>query len=144
MSITLIKNFSNLFYFWSLFLNCICYGNISSFIDQHLVCMLIFLYIDHSMLLYLNWEFLVRVVILYIVVIVVQSPSHVWFFATLWTAVCQASLSSTISQSLLRFLSIESMMLSYHQISVTLFSFALQSFSASGSFPMSGFFASGG
>ena len=113
MTITLITKFSNLFYFWSLFLNCICYCNISSFIDQHLVCMLIFLYIDHSVLLYLNWEFLVQVVFLYTVVIVVQLLSHVWLFATLWTAVIQASLSSTISWSLLRFYSIESMMPSH-------------------------------
>ena len=116
MTITLITKFSNLFYFWSLFLNCICYCNISSFIDQHLVCMLIFLYIDHSVLLYLNWEFLVQVVFLYTVVIVVQLLSHVWLFATLWTAVIQASLSSTISWSLLKFMSIELMMLSNHPI----------------------------
>ena len=33
-----------------------------------------------------------------------------WFFATPWTAVCQASLSFTISQSLLKLMSIESVM----------------------------------
>ena len=32
----------------------------------------------------------------------VQSLSHVWLFVTPWTAVCQASLSITKSQSLLR------------------------------------------
>ena len=37
-------------------------------------------------------------------------------FVTSWTAACQASLSSTISQSLLRFVSIESVMLSNHLI----------------------------
>ena len=36
--------------------------------------------------------------------------------ATPWTAACQASLSFTISQSLLRFMSIESVMLSNHLI----------------------------
>ena len=36
--------------------------------------------------------------------------------ATLWTIACQASLSSTISWSLLRFTSIESVMLSSHLI----------------------------
>ena len=41
--------------------------------------------------------------------------SGVWLFATPWTAACQASLS-TISQSLLRFMSIESMMLYNHLI----------------------------
>ena len=34
----------------------------------------------------------------------VQSPNHAWPFATLWTAVRQASLSLTISQSLLKLL----------------------------------------
>ena len=46
----------------------------------------------------------------------VQSLSHVWFFVTPWTAACQASLSSTISQSLLRFMCIESVMFSNHLI----------------------------
>ena len=35
---------------------------------------------------------------------------YVWLFATPWTAPCQASLSFTISQSLHRFMSIESVM----------------------------------
>ena len=38
---------------------------------------------------------------------VVQLLSGVQFFATTWTAACQAPLSSTISQSLLKFMSIE-------------------------------------
>ena len=46
------------------------------------------------------------------VVVVVQSLSLVWLFATPWTAACQVSLSFTISWSLLRFMSIESLMLS--------------------------------
>ena len=37
-------------------------------------------------------------------------------FPTAWTAVCQASLSFTISQSLLKFMFIESVMLSNHLI----------------------------
>ena len=41
--------------------------------------------------------------------LVVQMLSHVQLFATPWTAACQASLSLTISQSLLRLMSIESM-----------------------------------
>ena len=41
---------------------------------------------------------------------VVQLLSRVWFFATPWTAACQASLSFTISWSLLKLLSIESVM----------------------------------
>ena len=46
----------------------------------------------------------------------VQSLSCVWFFATPWTATRQAFLSFTISQSLLRFMSIVSVMLSNHLI----------------------------
>ena len=38
--------------------------------------------------------------------VVVQSLSHVRFFLTLWTAACQASLSFTISRSLLKLMSI--------------------------------------
>ena len=47
---------------------------------------------------------------------VVQLLSHVWLFVTPWTAECQAPLSSTISRSLLGFMSIESVMLSNHLI----------------------------
>ena len=49
-------------------------------------------------------------------VIVVQSLSHVLLFATPWTVACQASLSFTISQSLLKLISIESVMPSNHLI----------------------------
>ena len=48
--------------------------------------------------------------------IVVQSLSHVRPFATPWTAAHQASLSSTISGSLLKLMSIELVMLSNHLI----------------------------
>ena len=41
-------------------------------------------------------------------VAIVQSLSHVQLFTTSWTAACQASLSFTISQSLHKFTSIES------------------------------------
>ena len=54
---------------------------------------------------------------LYILLLfVVQSLSQVWLFVTPWTAACQASLSFTISQSLLKFISIESVMPSSHLI----------------------------
>ena len=49
-------------------------------------------------------------------VAIVQSPIHVRLSATPWTAARQASLSFTISQSLLRFVSIESVMPSNHLI----------------------------
>ena len=50
------------------------------------------------------------------VVAIVQSLSRVGLFETPWTAACQASLSFTISQSLLKLLSIELVMLSNHLI----------------------------
>ena len=40
----------------------------------------------------------------------VQLLSHVWLFASPWTTACQASLSITNSQSLLKLMSIESVM----------------------------------
>ena len=43
---------------------------------------------------------------------VVQLLSHAWFFVTPWTVACQAPLSSTVCQSLLRSVSTESVMLS--------------------------------
>ena len=74
----------------------------------------------------------------------VQSLSCVWLFATPWTEACQASLSITNSWSLLKFTSIESVMASNHLILCRSFSSCLQSFPASGSFPMNQFFTSGG
>ena len=49
-------------------------------------------------------------------VVIVQSLSHVRLFATPWTAARQASLSFTISQNLLKLMSIESVMPSSHLI----------------------------
>ena len=49
-------------------------------------------------------------------VIVVQSLSCVQLFATPWIAACQAFMSSTVSQSLLKFMSIESVMVFNHLI----------------------------
>ena len=46
----------------------------------------------------------------------VQLLSHVWFFATPWTAACQASLSITNSQSLPKPMSVELVMPSNHLI----------------------------
>ena len=73
----------------------------------------------------------------------VQSLSPVWLFVTPWTAAHQASLSITNSWSLLKLISIESVMPSNHLIICHLLSSCLQSFPASGSFPVSQFFASG-
>ena len=75
--------------------------------------------------------------------LVVQSSSHIRLFLTPLTATPQASLSFIISQSLLKLTSIESVMPSNHLILCHPFS-CLQSFPASGSFPMSQFFPSAG
>ena len=79
--------------------------------------------------------------------IVVQSLSRVWRFATPWTAACQASLSFTISQSLLKLMSIESVMLSDHHILCHPFLLLPSIFPSiffPESFPMSRLFTSGG
>ena len=83
-----------------------------------------------------------QVLISYLFYIVIQSPNHVWLFATPQTAARQASLSLTIgvcpsSRPLNQWChpTISS--------SVALFTFCLQSFPASVSFPMSQLFASG-
>ena len=68
----------------------------------------------------------------------VQSLSHVWLFVTPCTAAVQAS------PSLLNLMSIEPVMPPTISSSVVPFSSCLQSFQASGSFPMSEFFASCG
>ena len=78
------------------------------------------------------------------VIVVVQSLSRVWLFTTPWTAIRQASLplpssgvcSNSRPLSWWYYLTISS--------SVTLSSSCPQSFPASGSFPMSWLFASGG
>ena len=80
-----------------------------------------------------------------LLVIVDGSLSRVWLFVTLWTAACQASLPSTISWGLLRLMSIESVMPSNCLILCRPpLLLCLQSFPASGSFPVSQFFTSGG
>ena len=71
---------------------------------------------------------------------VVQSLSHVQAFATPWTTACQASLSS---QTFLRLMSVELVILSNHLIYCHSL-LCLQSLPASGSFPLSQIFASGG
>ena len=73
--------------------------------------------------------------------VVVQSLSQVWLFVIPWTAACQASLSFTTSQSLLKLVSVELVMSPKHLI---LIFFCLQSFPASRSFPMSWLFEPGG
>ena len=76
-------------------------------------------------------------------VVVFQLLSHIWLFTTPWTAACQASLSFTVSWSLLKSCPLSWWCYLTIPSSVAPFSFWLQSFSASGSFPMSWLFASG-
>ena len=64
--------------------------------------------------------------------------------AVTWTAAHQTSLSFTISQRLLKLMSIESVMPSNHLILCHPLLLPPSVFPASGSFPMSKFFASGG
>ena len=54
--------------------------------------------------------------VFYVSLFIVLSVGHVLFFGTPWNAACQASLSFTISQSLLKLVSIESVMPSNHLI----------------------------
>ena len=93
------------------------------------------------------WHVLLHIVIMYwfsllwimFFISSVQSLSCVWLFLTPWTAAHQASLSITGAYSN----SCPSRRWC-HPTSVVPFSSHLQSFPASGAFPMSWFFASGG
>ena len=67
---------------------------------------------------------------------VVQLISHVQLFVTPWTAACQAFLSFTISPSLLKLMSNELVPYLTISSSAVSSSFCLQSFPASGSFPI--------
>ena len=84
------------------------------------------------------------------VVVVVQLLNHVQLFATPWTAACQGSLCFTLSLSLLKLMSIVSVMPSNHLILChpLLLTYNLSQhqglFQWVGSFPMSWLFISGG
>ena len=73
-----------------------------------------------------------------------QLLNLVWLFVTPWTVTCQASLSFTISWSLLKLISIELLMPFNITFSVIPFSSCLQSFPTLGAFLMSQLFATGG
>ena len=74
----------------------------------------------------------------------IQSLSRVQLFATPWTAAPQASLSITNSQSLLKLMSITSVMPSNHLILCHPLHLLLSIFPSIRVFPMSQLFASGG
>ena len=73
----------------------------------------------------------------------VPSLSHIQLFATPWTAACPASLSVTNSLSLLKLMSIESMMPSNHLILCHPLLLLPSVFPSSGSFPRSQFTSGG-
>ena len=89
---------------------------------------------------YYTWRYRIDVTLLFSHSVV---SSSLW---PPWTAACQASLSFTISWSLLKLMSIESVMWCHPGIlsSVACFSSCLQSFPASESSPMSWLSPSGG
>ena len=70
--------------------------------------------------------------------------SHIWLSAAPWTAAHQASLTFTISQSLLKLMSIESMMPSNHLLFCCLLLLLPSIFPSNGVFSMSQLFASSG
>ena len=109
---------------WSLILKDRCKIHMKAWLGTHYY---IYLFIDLLILIYwwLNiWvlPFLPRKMILSCIwfyiwsVSSVQWLSHVWLFATPWTAAHQASLSITNSRSLPKLMSIESVMPSNHLI----------------------------
>ena len=75
--------------------------------------------------------------------VIVQSLSHIWLFATPRTVACQAFLSFTIFQSLLKLISIELVMPSNHLILFSPLLLLPSIFPSIGGFLISQFFASG-
>jgi len=99
----------------------------------------LFSLVSHSQLL--NWMFLkLSLFQTNYSFVVVQSLSCVQIFATPWTAACQASLSFTISWSLLKLISINLWCHPTISSCHSLLFPSSQSFPASGSFPMSWLF----
>ena len=65
-------------------------------------------------LLWLKYAFISKITTFFKIIVGVKLPSHVQLFATPWTAAHQASLSFSISHSLLKLMSIELVMPSNH------------------------------
>ena len=100
---------------------------------------------------YVRWWMLINLtggnhsaVCIYMHECVLSYFSHVWLFATPWTAACQASLSITNSRSLFKPMSIESVMPSNHLILCRPFLLLPSVFPSIRVFSMSQFFISGG
>ena len=77
---------------------------------KKLLCEIIHKYYTYTICVY------IYIYYIYTYVSVIQSLSCIWLYATSWTASHQASLSLTISQSLFKLVSIESVMPSNHPI----------------------------
>ena len=88
-------------------------------------------------------KLLYSILLVSLIVVVVQLPSHVQLFATPWTAAHQASLSLIASWSLPKFMFIASVVPSRQLILWHPLLLCPQSFLASGTFPMSQLFTSG-
>ena len=91
----------------------------------------------------IEFRFLKNIILKIVFVVVVKLVSCVRFFATPWTAECQASLSFTISWSLLKLTSIESVMPSKHLILCCALLLLPSTFPSIRSYTMSQLFASG-
>ena len=76
----------------------------------------IFLHISIIVIIYIVYNSDPNYYIFWTVVIAFQLLSHVQLFATSWTVACQVSLSFTISQNLLKLLSVELVMPSSYRI----------------------------
>ena len=87
---------------------------------------------------------MVTSLIIHGIISVAQSLNHVWLFATLWTIVSQTPLSSTISKTVLKFMSNELVMLPNHLIPCFPLLLLPSIFPKSRSFPMTSLFSSGG
>ena len=95
---------------------------------------------DHSLMEFSVSKLEKKIKVREVVIVVVQSFSHILLFEIPRIAACQASLSFTISGSLFKLMSIESMMPSNPLNFFCPFSSCPQSFPASGSFSMSQLF----
>ena len=64
----------------------------------------------------LSIAYVMELLVTMVITVVVQSLNPVWLFVTPWTAACQASLSFTVSWSLLKLMSMELLMPANHLI----------------------------
>ena len=88
------------------------------YIYVHILFIRVFSFIDYYKMLGIVACAISRfLLVICFIYVVVQSPSCVRLFATHWTSACQASLSLVISQSLPKFMSVESVMPSNHPLS---------------------------